>query len=124
MTAPRKYEPDAALVLTKAVLRTGDRLSINQALLARVLGVHPSTVTRYLGGNSALRQNTAEWDAAAALIKGYRSLVGLLDGNDSHIVKWMTSHNSDFGCAPVELLQRGGGVYQLGGYLDAYRGRF
>lgn len=124
MLVQKKVKPEATVVLTKSVLRAADRLAVSKTLLARVLGVNPSTVKHYFSGDSSLRESAAEWDSASALIKVYRSLAGLLDGNEHLIEKWMTSQHSDFSCAPIALLERDGGVYQLGGYLDAYRGRF
>ncbi|GAA5785634.1 antitoxin Xre-like helix-turn-helix domain-containing protein [Chitiniphilus shinanonensis] len=124
MTALAKVAPDAATVLTKAVVRASDALEINQKVLARILGNSPSTVSRMVQGGALLRPNTGEWDAAAALIRVYRSLGGLLDGNDQLIKVWMTTFNHDLAATPVETLETGGGVYQLGAYLDAYRGRF
>ena len=125
MSAVTKPAPQSEVVITKAMLRAADRLSLNKTQLARILGVNPGTVSRYDAGTSKLRSTSGEWDCAAALIRVYRSLAGLLDGNDALIKSWMTSHNYDFDCAPITMLERHrAGVYNLGAYLDAYRGRF
>ena len=117
-------KPDAATVLTRALFAASERLQLNQKQLARILGVSPATVSRMVRLNGVLSETGGEWDAAAALVRVYRSLAGLLDGNEALSSAWMTSKNHDFGCAPVDVLMQAGGVYRIGGYLDAYRGRF
>ncbi len=76
-------------------------------------------------GEALLRANAGEWDAATAVIRIYRSLGGLLDGNEALMLKWFSSHNTDFGKAPRDvMLEGGGGPYRVVEYLDSFRGRF
>ncbi len=42
----RAGHAEASTVLGKAVIRAADRLAISHALLARILGVSPPTITR------------------------------------------------------------------------------
>jgi DNA-binding XRE family transcriptional regulator len=124
MTALTKEKLDASAVLTQALIRTATKLEINQKQLARTIGVDRSKISRMYSGDSLLRPNAGEWDVATAVIRIYRSLAGLLDGNETLMLKWFTSMNYDFGKAPREVLLEGGGAYRVVDYLDALRGRF
>lgn len=125
MSAVQEVQPEAAAVLTKALIRTGEKLGLKQGGIAKVVGVDASTVSRMVSGKAQLRHTSREWDAAATLIKIYRSLGGLLDGNDDNIRAWFNSVNADFGRSPAEVVIEGpAGLYRVGAYLDSLRGRF
>ncbi|XZG68973.1 antitoxin Xre-like helix-turn-helix domain-containing protein [Chitinibacteraceae bacterium HSL-7] len=126
MSAQEKAVPDAAVVLTKAMLRAADALGVSKTLLARILLVSPSTVTRIAQPGGQLNPKSGEWDRATAFIRIYRSLAGLLEGDIAAMKTWLTSHNHDLGDAPLHLIETGGGgsLYNICAYLDSYRGRF
>ncbi|MBV1774574.1 DUF2384 domain-containing protein [Burkholderiaceae bacterium DAT-1] len=125
MSALQKPVAQPEVVLTKALLNTAKKLDLNQAQLSRILGVDPSTVSRMARGASTLRSTGKEWDAATTLIRIYRSLGGLLDGNESLMLGWFQSLNHDFGKSPCEaVLESAGGIYRVCDYLDSLRGRF
>ncbi len=54
-------KPDPSSVLTKAVARAAERLDISRALLAKILGVSPPTVTRLYGGEYKLDERRKEY---------------------------------------------------------------
>ena len=57
-----KSVSSAAAVLGKAVVRAADRLQISHALLAKVLGLSATTITRLYQGGYDLKENGKEWD--------------------------------------------------------------
>lgn len=53
---------EASVVLGKAVIRAADRLALSHALLGRILGVSPPTITRLYSGKYRLDQRRKEWE--------------------------------------------------------------
>ncbi|MEO0321356.1 MAG: antitoxin Xre-like helix-turn-helix domain-containing protein [Myxococcota bacterium] len=111
--------PDEAEVVTKAVRRAAKRLGLNDAELARVLGVSPSTVSR-LDERPLARAKARE--LALLLIRVYRSLVGIVGSGDGPR-RWMATDNAYLGARPVELVQQVEGLTGTLRYLDAMRAR-
>ena len=62
-------KPDPSSVLTKAVARAAERLDISRALLAKVLGVSPPTVTRLYNGEYKLDERRKEWEFALLFVR-------------------------------------------------------
>jgi len=65
---------NAAAVLSKAVARAAEHLDVSRALLARVLGLSPSTVTRLYAGQYQLEPQRKEWEFALLFVRLFRSL--------------------------------------------------
>lgn len=111
----------AAAVLTKATLRSADLLGLNQAVLARVVGLSVSQVSRIASGEKQLDVRSKPAELAALLIRVYRSLDALV-GNDDHQRRlWMTSFNRQFNATPKEAIQKVEGLVRVVSYLDGAR---
>ncbi|KXW55879.1 antitoxin Xre-like helix-turn-helix domain-containing protein [Ferrovum sp. PN-J185] len=65
---------DSSSVLTKAVARAAERLDISRALLVKILGVSPPTVTRLYNGDYKLDERRKEWEFALLFLRVFRSL--------------------------------------------------
>lgn len=111
----------AAAVLSKAVARAAERLGLSRSLLAKVLGVSPSTVTRLYAGDYQLDQGRKEWEFALLFVRAYRSLDSIV-GNDGTAKKWLTSENHALNGRPVDLIGNTEGLVRVVHYLDASRG--
>ncbi|MDR3429498.1 MULTISPECIES: antitoxin Xre/MbcA/ParS toxin-binding domain-containing protein [Silvimonas] len=124
MTALEKVTPQEEAVITKAVVRTAEKLDFRQSDLGRLLGLSGASVSRMVHGQYELNTHRPEWDAALALIRVYRSLSSILGGQEDLIRRWMHSPNTDLGGVPSDIVRRGaGGLFQVGIYLDSMRGR-
>ncbi|WP_288841649.1 antitoxin Xre/MbcA/ParS toxin-binding domain-containing protein [uncultured Deefgea sp.] len=125
MSAKPEEAPEAAVVLSTALVKAWTILDVKQSVISKVIGLSPATVSRLSKGEYHLNKKAGDWDAAVTFIRMYHSLAGLLDGDETLMKKWLHTHNTDFGKAPIALLsETGGGVHNLGGYLDSMRGRF
>ena len=113
--------PAAAAVLTKAVIRAGQFLGLNNAGLARVVGVSESQVSRMAKGEKALEPGTKPAELAALLIRLYRSLDALVGNDDSQRRAWMASYNHAFNAAPKDAVQKVDGLVRVVSYLDGAR---
>jgi DNA-binding XRE family transcriptional regulator len=115
------HKPDPGVVLGKAVTRAADRLGLSKALLARIIGVSPSTVTRIYDGRYLLDQNRKEWDFALLFVRVFRSLDSIV-GNEGTAQKWLRSQNQALNGRPIELITNTEGLVRVVHYLDASRG--
>lgn len=110
-------------VLSSAVLKASELLGISQAMLAKILGVSPSTVSRL--GNGSYHLSPArekEWDFAVLYVRVFRSLDALV-GHGDNARKWLHGYNKALNAKPIELMVKTEGIVRVLNYLDAYRGR-
>lgn len=114
-------QPDPGVVLGKAVTRAAERLGLSKALLAKIIGVSPSTVTRIGDGSYRLDQGRKEWDFALLFVRVFRSLDSIV-GNEATAQKWLRSQNQALNGRPIELITHTEGLVRVVHYLDASRG--
>jgi len=112
---------DEAALLTKAVLRAADRLAIKNAVLARILGLSGPTISRMRNGKYRLDREQKPFELAVLLIRLYRSLDGIVGGDDSVAADWLTNKNTVLDGVPLELIQTVSGLANVIHYLDARR---
>lgn len=113
--------PDRATVLTKAAVRSAERLGLTGQALAQVLGLSEATVSRLRRGELALQDGSKSFELAALLVRAFRSLDAIAGGDERTIRAWVTSHNTALGAAPVELMRTVTGLTDVVAYLDARR---
>ena len=113
--------PDPSSVLTKAVARAAERLDISRALLAKILGVSPPTVTRLYNGDYKLDERRKEWEFALLFVRMFRSLDSIV-GNEQTARQWLNSENRGLNGRPVDLIRQTEGLVRVVHYLDASRG--
>lgn len=116
-----KLLPSASSVLGKAVIRAADRLQISHALLAKVLGLSPPTITRLYQGIYVLKDETKEWDFSLLLVRLYRSLDSIVS-DDQKAHQWLHSDNLALHAKPILLIQTTEGLVRVVQYLDSSRG--
>ena len=124
MTASARHiapKPDPSLVLTKAVARAAERLDISRAVLAKILGVSPPTVTRLYSGEYKLDERRKEWEFALLFVRVFRSLDSIV-GNERTARQWLNSDNRGLNGRPVDLIRQTEGLVRVVHYLDASRG--
>jgi uncharacterized protein (DUF2384 family) len=120
MSALPKTLPNAALVLSKAVIRAAERLNVNRSLLAKVLGLSPATVTRLFAGQYQLEQNRKEWEFALLFVRVFRSLDSIV-GDEATAKKWLNSNNLGLNGNPIDLIRQTEGLVRVVHYLDSAR---
>ena len=114
--------PDPRAVLSKAVTRSAERLDVSKALLAKVLGVSASTVTRLFAGHYQLEPNRKEWEFGLLFVRLFRSLDSIV-GNETTARQWLNSDNRGLNARPVDLIGQTEGLVRVVHYLDASRGQ-
>lgn len=75
MSTPEKV----AATVSRAVTRAADRLRLNQATLAEILGISHSTASRLVSGTYLLQPSRKrEWEFALLFLRLFRSLDAML----------------------------------------------
>ena len=118
---PAAAAAQAPAVLSKAVARAAERLNVSRALLARVLGVSPATVTRLYAGDYRLDPNRKEWEFALLFVRAFRSLDSIV-GDEATARSWLRSGNRALNARPIDLIGSTEGLVRVVQYLDASRG--
>jgi uncharacterized protein (DUF2384 family) len=118
---PAAKTASAAAVLSKAVARAAERLGISRSLLAKVLGLSPSTITRLYTGDYLLEKNRKEWEFGLLFVRAFRSLDSIV-GEETTARKWLASDNRGLNGRPIDLISNTEGLVRVVHYLDASRG--
>lgn len=121
ISSQTSVKPDAAAVLSKAVARAAEQLEVSRALLSRVLGVSPATVTRLYNGDYQLDQGRKEWEFALLFVRAFRALDSIV-GSESSARAWLKSENRALNGRPLDLIRSTEGLVRVVQYLDASRG--
>ena len=120
MQAALQTQADAPAVLSKATARAAELLHLNNATLARVIGVSEPTITRVRAGRG-IYPATKEGQLALLLVRVFRSLDPLVGGDEAKRVAWMHSHNKALQGVPAKLLENPEGLLATLAYLDGMR---
>lgn len=111
-------------VLTGATLKAADLLDIKQSVLARLLGVSTSQVSRMRQGAYLLDETRKEWELAALFVRLYRALDSITVNSFDEARAWLNSSNRGLsGEKPVALIASAAGLVRVVDYLDAARAR-
>lgn len=108
-------------VLAKALFRATGLLELNNAALARILGVSEASVSRLASGARSIDPHSKEGELALLLIRVYRSLDALVGSDERQRKAWLHSQNRALNGVPAELIQSAAGLVAVVGYLDAMR---
>jgi hypothetical protein len=108
-------------VLTKAALRAADKLAVNQAALASVLGVSEAQVSRMRKGGAALQADTKPFELGVLFVRLFRSLDAIVGGDEASARVWLASPNLALEAKPAEKIRTIAGLMDVIAYLDARR---
>src|ERR1700722_19292973 len=111
----------ANAVVTKAVRRVAEALSVSQKDLSRILGVSEATVSRFASGK-LLDIERKEGELALLFVRMYRSLDALV-GDEVKARAWFHAQNDHLGGVPAERVRTVEGLVHVAEYLDAMRGQ-
>jgi uncharacterized protein (DUF2384 family) len=121
---PEVPDADPARVLTKAALRAADILDVPQRMLADIIGVSPSTISRAANGGAPVDPDTKAGELARLWVRVFRSLDAIVGSNDAAARAWLNGANAAFGGAkPIDRLRSAEGLIHVLHYLDSARGR-
>jgi predicted transcriptional regulator len=119
---PRQRSSNEGAVLTKATIRAADKLEVSQKVLASIIGVSESVVSRMRSGSFALeRASGKSFELAALFIRLYRSLDAIVGGDEAVARAWLKNENTVLRSRPIDRVQKVQGLIDVIQYLDARR---
>ena len=102
-------------------MRSADRLRLNNATVATILGLSPATVSRMASGEYQLKRREKAFELAVLLVWLYRSLDGIVSGDDEVARTWLRNPNDALRDTPINLIRSVHGLVNVIQYLDARR---
>lgn len=116
-----EHGADQASVLTQATVRAAEQLGLNNADLARIIGVSAATVSRYKRSLVQITPTSKAGELALLLIRVFRSLDPLVGSDGIKRKAWMHTMNQALNGVPAELIRRPDGLARTLAYLDGMR---
>jgi len=105
------------LVLAEATIAASEALGLSKSSLGRVIGKDRSRLKQ------GIRIDSKPGELALLLIRCYRGLYALVDGDESVMRHWMSTYNYGTVGIPSEQVETVQGLSQVLIYLDAIRGK-
>ena len=118
--ARNRTEPKAAVV-TKAVLRSAERLGISNRGLGRIVGLSEASISRMSRGSFELTQGEKPFELALLLVRLFRSLDAIAGGDEAVARAWLRNENLALGGPPLSMIETVPGLVNVLAYLDARR---
>jgi hypothetical protein len=113
--------PQKAAVVSKAVLRSADRLGVSNRLLARIIGISEASVSRMARGQFALDSGEKPYELSLLFIRLFRSLDSIVGGDEATARAWLRNENLALGDKPITMIETVPGLVNVLAYLDAQR---
>ena len=113
--------PETGPVVTKAVIRSADRLRLNARTLAAIIGVSEASVSRMKRGDLELEPGTKPFEFGVLLVRLFQSLDAIVGGEDNAAASWLVNPNTELDARPIEKIQIVNGLLDVIAYLDARR---
>ncbi|WP_416408312.1 MbcA/ParS/Xre antitoxin family protein [Agrobacterium rosae] len=108
-------------VVTKAVVSAAERLGLNAARIADILGLSAPTVSRMKRLDFILEPGSKPFELSVLLIRVFRSLDAIVGGDETVARTWLRNHDDALADVPAEKLTTITGLLDVLAYLDARR---
>ena len=113
--------PEAGAVVTKAVIRAADQLSVSARMLASIIGVSEATVSRMKRNEFGLEPGTKPFELAVLFVRLFRSLDSIAGGDSKVASSWLANPNTVLDGRSIEKMKSVSGLIDVIAYLDARR---
>jgi len=110
-----------AVIVTKAVLRSAERLGVSNSRLGRVIGLSEASVSRMGQGAFELSQGEKPFELGLLFVRLFRSLDAIVGGDEAVARAWLRNDNLALGGPPLSLIETVPGLVNVLAYLDARR---
>jgi hypothetical protein len=108
-------------VLTAATVRAATHLGLKDSVLATIIGVSASSVSRMRRDETRLHRDHKSFELAQLFLRMFRSLDALAGSEDAVARSWLTSHNLALRARPIDLIQTIRGLMETVTYVDSRR---
>lgn len=107
------------MVLAKALFRAADRLGVDDASLASIIGVSDAMILGYQQGAMTIDPSAPEGKQAVLLIGVLVALDVLVGAEEKQRTAWMNGYNVALDGVPMQVIQQPGGLESTLSYLDS-----
>lgn len=107
------------VVLAKALFRAADRLGVDDASLASIIGVSDAMILGYQQGAMTIDPSAPEGKQAVLLIGVLVALDVLVGAEEKQRTAWMNGYNVALDGVPMQVIQQPGGLESTLSYLDS-----
>lgn len=119
-THPQR-DADDGLIVAEAALAAAARVGVTNTVLARVIGRHPSSISRLKDGEHRLKRGEKSFELAVLFVRLYRSLDAIVGGDKVAAAAWLHGENTALQARPIDLIQSVTGLTDVIAYLDSRR---
>ena len=113
--------PQKEAVVSKAVLRSAERLGISNRLLGRVIGLSEASLSRMARDQFTLALGEKPYELSLLFIRLFRSLDSIVGGDEATARAWLRNENLALGDKPIAMIETVPGLVSVVEYLDAER---
>jgi hypothetical protein len=113
--------PQKGAVVSKAVVRSAERLGVSNRLLARIIGLSEASVSRMARGQFSLEADDKSYELSLLFIRLFRSLDSIVGGDETTARAWLRNENLALGGRPISMIETVPGLVNVLAYLDAER---
>lgn len=122
MLRPQAVETgDRARVMSMAVIRAADKLSLSGKDLAAILGVSEAQVSRMRRDEYRLPEGAKHFELGALFVRLFRSLDAIAGGDMQVANAWLRNQNRALGGRPLDQIKTIAGLTHGLAYLDSRR---
>lgn len=108
-------------VLSKAVVRATEYLNLSNRIVGQIIGVSDASVSRMRTGSYTLPLGSKQFELAQYLVRLFRSLNAMTDGDDAASQSWLRTPNIVLGGKPIDLMLTAQGLLTVLAYVDSRR---
>jgi Antitoxin Xre/MbcA/ParS C-terminal toxin-binding domain/Antitoxin Xre-like helix-turn-helix domain len=112
-----------ASALSKATVRAAQKLGLKNRTLAAIVGLSEPTISRMSKNEFVLSRGDKPFELSVLFVRLYRSLDAIVGGDEKVARAWLNNQNSALRDAPINLIQKVGGLVNVVQYLDTRRAR-
>jgi len=109
----------AGAVVTRALVRASADLGISGTILARIVGVSESTISRMRAGTKEIPVPSKSYELALMLIRIHVALCRVCNGDRATMQTWFRSDNHRLGTSPLALVDSIPGLVRVVEYLES-----
>lgn len=112
---------EAGVLVSQGVLRAARDLGVNGNLLADIIGVSASSISRMRSGRHRIEHGSKSYELASLFIRIHQALSTIF-GNDTEQMKgWMRTQNADLKNSPANHITSVTGLVDLTRFTENHR---
>lgn len=112
---------EAGALVSQGVLRAARDLGVTGNLLADIIGVSASSISRMRNGRHRIEHGSKPYELASLFIRVHQALSAIFGKDTEQMKGWMRAQNADLGDSPVNHLKSVIGLVELVRFTERHR---